>query len=311
MATELLCLHSPFSLYRNPLPRVIQANPLPRVIQANPLTLKVRCSVSTENVSLAETETRRSANYEPSSWDHDYLLSSENEEAIEIYKDKGQKLEAEVRSMISNEKAEFLTLLELIDTVQRLGLGYRFEIDIRKALDRFVSSEGFDAVTTTSLYATGLSFRLLRQHGFEVSQDVFNSFKDQNGNFMENLKEDIKAMLSLYEASFLALEGETILDEAKLFTIAHLKDLNEEKIGKDLAEQVNHALELPLHRRTQRLEAVWSIEAYRNKEDANQLLLQLAILDYNMVQAIYQRDLRETSRSVQGQNKQINSTQIN
>lgn len=63
---------------------------------------------------------------------------------------------------------------------------------------------------------------------------------------------------------------------------------------------MNHALELPL--RTQRLEAIWSIESYSNKEDANQVLLELAILDYNIVQSVYQRDLRETSRSVQEQN---------
>jgi isoprene synthase len=134
------------------------------------------------------------------------------------------------------------------------------------------------------------------------STEAFGGFKDQNGNFMENLKEDIEAILSLYEASFLALEGENILDEAKVFAISHLKELSEEKIGKDLAEQVNHALELPLHRRTQRQEAVWSIEAYRKKEDADQVLLELAILDYNMIQSVYQRDLRETSRSVQEQN---------
>lgn len=293
MATELLCLHRPISLTHK-----LFRNPLPKVIQATPLTLKLRCSVSTENVSFTETETetRRSANYEPNSWDYDYLLSSDTDESIEVYKDKAKKLEAEVRREINNEKAEFLTLLELIDNVQRLGLGYRFESDIRRALDRFVSSGGFDAVTKTSLHATALSFRLLRQHGFEVSQEAFGGFKDQNGKFLENLKEDIKAILSLYEASFLALEGENILDEAKVFAISHLKELSEEKIGKDLAEQVNHALELPLHRRTQRLEAVWSIEAYRKKEDADQVLLELAILDYNMIQSVYQRDLRETSR---------------
>ncbi|KAJ6371937.1 hypothetical protein OIU77_002286 [Salix suchowensis] len=127
-----------------------------------------------ENVSLTETETetetRRSANYEPNSWDYDYLLSSDTDDAIELYKDKAKKLDAEVRSKISNETAEFLTQLELIDTIQRLGLGYRFESEIRRALDRFVSSGGFESVAKTSLQATALSFRLLRQHGFDVSQ---------------------------------------------------------------------------------------------------------------------------------------------
>ncbi|KAH8484164.1 hypothetical protein H0E87_028553 [Populus deltoides] len=64
---------------------------------------------------------------------------------IEVYKDKAKKLEAEVRREINNEKGRVFTLLELIDNVQRLGLGYRSESDIRRALDRFVSSGGFDA----------------------------------------------------------------------------------------------------------------------------------------------------------------------
>ena len=64
--------------------------------------------------------------------------------------------------------------------------------------------------------------------------------------------------------------------------------------------QTGESLELPF--RKQRLEAIWSIESYSNKEDANQVLLELAILDYNIVQSVYQRDLRETSRSLQDQN---------
>lgn len=82
--------------------------------------------------------------------------------------------------MIDNENAEPLTVLELIDDLQRLGLGYRYEKGIRKALDRYVSSGGFDAVTKTSLHATALSFRLLRQHGFEVSQGTYPIYIPQS-----------------------------------------------------------------------------------------------------------------------------------
>ncbi|KAJ6371938.1 hypothetical protein OIU77_002287 [Salix suchowensis] len=183
MATEFLSLQRPFSLTHK-----MYRNPLPRVIHATPMTLKLRCSVSTRNVSLTETETetetRRSANYEPNSWDYDYLLSSDTDDAIELYKDKAKKLDAEVRSKINNETAEFLTQLELIDTIQRLGLGYRFESDIRRALDRYVSSGGLEAVAKTSLQATALSFRLLRQHGFEWA-DLCNAFL-QEAKFLYN-----------------------------------------------------------------------------------------------------------------------------
>ena len=104
-------------------------------------------------------------------------------------------------------------------------------------------------------------------------------------------------MLSLYEASFLGYEGEHILDEARAFTCFHLRNLlNEGRSGSIILEQVSHALELPLHRRIQRLEARWYIEAYGKRKDANRVLLEAAKLDFNIVQSTLQKDLQEMSR---------------
>ncbi|MBA0702682.1 hypothetical protein Goari_000021 [Gossypium aridum] len=58
---------------------------------------------------------------------------------------------------------------------------------------------------------------------------------------------------------------------------------------------VDHALELPLHWRMPRLEARWFIEAYEKNKDKNPIILELAILDYNIVQSIHQEDLRYVS----------------
>lgn len=102
-------------------------------------------------------------------------------------------------------------------------------------------------------------------------------------------------MLSLYEASYLAFEGENLLDEAKAFTSMHLKDLKRD-VTKSIEEQIIHALELPYHHRMQRLEARWYIEAYSKKEDANRALLELAKLDFNIVQSVHQRELQDMSR---------------
>ncbi|KAK6241592.1 hypothetical protein SCA6_006981 [Theobroma cacao] len=112
---------------------------------------------------------------------------------------------------------------------------------------------------------------------------------------MEFLCKDVKGMLSLYEASQLAFEGEDIMEEAFTFTRMHLKDLqcNQDKY---LSEQVSRALELPLHRRVRRLEARWHIEAYSEKVGANHTLLELAKLDFNMVQSTLQKDLQDMSR---------------
>jgi isoprene synthase len=86
------------------------------------------------------------------------------------YKDRAKKLEEDVGSMINNENADLLETLELIDDLQRLGLGYRFERDITRTLDNFASSKLCNEGIEKSLHATALSFRLLRQQGYQVSQ---------------------------------------------------------------------------------------------------------------------------------------------
>lgn len=85
---------------------------------------------------------------------------------VETYKEKLEKSEEEIKCMINEEDSSLLASLELIDEIQRLGLGYRFEEDIRKALDRISTMEGFNSGIEKSLHAAALSFRLFRQHGF-------------------------------------------------------------------------------------------------------------------------------------------------
>lgn len=138
-----------------------------------------------------------------------------------------------------------------------------------------------------------MEFILDTDHNAFESADVSNKFKDQNWSFMECLKEDIKDILSLYEAPFLALEGENLLEEAKALTRWNVEDLN----SRNLVKQANHALQLPLHRSTDKLTAEWSIEAHRKRGDANQIFLEFSILDCKMVQSVFQRDLRDISWS--------------
>lgn len=126
--------------------------------------------------------------------------------------------------------------------------------------------------------------------------ETFKSFFDEEEIFKECLCVDIEGMLALYEASFHLREGETILEEARDFATKYLNEYVNQSKNQYLCEMVNHALELPLHWRTIRMEARWFINAYRSKEDMNPTLLELAQLDFNMVQAIHQEDLKEVSR---------------
>lgn len=131
--------------------------------------------------------------------------------------------------------------------------------------------------------------------GFIIFSDVFEKFKDKNGKFKDNIAEDVRGLLSLYEASFLGFEGENILDEAREFTTMHLKNIKD-KTDPITTEEVNHALELPFHRRVERLEARRSIESYSKTGELNQALLTLAKIDFNTVQALYQRDLQDVTK---------------
>ncbi|CAL5356704.1 unnamed protein product [Camellia sinensis] len=126
---------------------------------------------------------------------------------------------------------------------------------------------------------------------------VFNSFRDKFGNFKKSLCEDTKGLLSLYEASYLLMEDESILEEARDFTAKHLKEwLKKERIDPNLGMLVSHSLELPLHWAMPRMEARWFIDAYERRLDMNAKLLEFAKLDFNMLQAIHQEDLKHAPR---------------
>lgn len=104
-------------------------------------------------------------------------------------------------------------------------------------------------------------------------------------------------MLSLYEASFYLFEDETILDKARDFTSNYLKDyLSQNKGNYHTSLLVTHALELPLHWRVARWEAQWFINVYETKQNMNPSLLQFAKLDFNIVQSMYQEELKYASR---------------
>ncbi|XP_048233291.1 terpene synthase 10-like isoform X2 [Ricinus communis] len=196
-----------------------------------------------------------------------------------------------------NEAVIPLDQLELIDTLQRLGLAYHFQDEINKILNNIYIQNRFEKTwTKEDLHATALQFRLLRQHGYNISQEIFNIFLDDLGNFKACIGEDLKGLLSLYEASYLSEEGENILEVARKFaTICLQKYTTLQDKDQFLSMIISHSLELPLHWRVPRLETRWFIEVYERKEGTNPLLLELSKLDFNNVQAIHQEDLKYVS----------------
>ncbi|KAK7324202.1 hypothetical protein VNO77_27728 [Canavalia gladiata] len=253
-----------------------------------------QCKASNKLSNNGEIKVRRrSGNFKPSIWTYDYIQSLSSEYKEEKYLEQGRVLREEVRLMLGRLENQ-LDQLELIDVLQRLGIAYHFSDEISNILDNIYKMDAFKR--KKNLYATALEFRLLRQHGYDISTDVFSCFQDEMGNFKKSLSTDVEGMLSLYEASFHLLEGETSLDEERDFTSQFLKEYLNQNKGDHISLLISHALELPLHWRIPRWEAQWFINACDRKQNMSPALIQLAKLDFNTLQAIYQDELKYTSR---------------
>ncbi|KAF5198870.1 (-)-alpha-terpineol synthase [Thalictrum thalictroides] len=233
--------------------------------------------------------------YQPTIWDYDFVESLQSSFVGETCTNKTEKLKEDVRILLKKAVGS-LAQFELIDVLGRLGIGHLFEDDIKTSLSN-VYNDNDRFLRDDNLYATALTFRVFRQHGFKVSQDVFKIYMDETGKFNESVCQDVKGLLSLYEASHLVAGGEKILDKAISFTTNHLKAHLDKGITEpNLAAQVSRSLEIPMHWRMLRSEAKWYMDVYAKEKSMNPTLLQLAKMDFNMVQATLQTDLRNMSR---------------
>ncbi|KAJ0081036.1 hypothetical protein Patl1_10180 [Pistacia atlantica] len=252
----------------------------------------VQCKASIKMCD--ETIVRRSANYQPSIWSFDYVQSLKSEYVGESWAQRVKKLKKDVRLMLDT-MVDPLHQLELVDDLQRLGISYHFEYEIKSILNSIYKKNQ----KQKSLYAVALEFRLLRQHGYDISTEIFNNFRDEKRNFKSCLKNDCKGILSLYEAAFLLKEGENaIFHDIRSLTTSYLKAYVKDNKDQYLSTLVSHALELPLNWRMLRLEARWFIDVYERRPDMNNAVLELAKLDFDMVQATHQDDLKYSSRYV-------------
>ncbi|CAI0454694.1 unnamed protein product [Linum tenue] len=207
----------------------------------------------------------------------------------------------EVKST-GDEEAIIADKLRLVDAVQRLGIGYHFEPEIEKALEK-VHDMGEGLFTNIDdkgkdLHHAALRFRLLRQQGFPASQDAFRKLKNSEGRFKEWVSRDRQGLLSLYEAAHLAFNGEDILDEALIFATKNLKSpsiIQHNTNPNSFQKQIDFALRFPAWKCVPRSLARHSIDFYSEDTSQNQKLLMFAKMDFNMVQNLHQQELYEIS----------------
>ncbi|XP_056167291.1 (-)-germacrene D synthase-like isoform X2 [Syzygium oleosum] len=235
---------------------------------------------SSPNKGAGPVIQRKSAGYHPSVWG-DYFLKYASPSNSVKFKFLGrvegqiEELKGEVRKMLAGVMDKPSRMLHWIDQIQRLGIDYHFESEIDEQLEQIHKS-----------------YSQLVHEDFKV----LNKFKDSEGNFQESLITDARGLLSLYEACHLRCHGDSILDEALPFAIAHLESIDESKVSTSLAKQVKHALKQPLRRGLPRLEARRYIPLYQEEPSHDEVLLALAKLDFNLLQEQHQKELGKITR---------------
>nr|WBW04473.1 terpene synthase [Ficus esquiroliana] len=249
-------------------------------------------------IKATPTTIRRTADFHPTIWgDHFLKSTSESTEAVEVLTEQQevQKMKEEVKRMFAVAAPNPSETLELIDTIQRLGLDYHFEDEISEKLreNKKISLDKYNS----DLHIVSLWFRLLRQEGYNVSSVIFEKFTNEQGKFNNALASDAQGMLSLYEASHLMVHGEPILEEALAFTTTHLQSLTtSSRLSPFLAAQVKHALNQPIRKGLPRVEARRYISMYEENTSHNEVLLNFAKLDFNVLQKMHQKELRDITR---------------
>ncbi|RZC93388.1 hypothetical protein C5167_026001 [Papaver somniferum] len=267
-----------------------------------------RLPVSTKR--LAQSEDSVHFQYQPAIWDNHFvesvpktnymaiivLIFHSSSSLYELHKTDTElpvkNIKQQVKGLLKNA-VKPLEKLELIDAIQRLGMSYFIEEEILKILEDMYHDRDDAQKMKDNLYATSLRFRLFRQYGFYESQannkfilrvvDVFDEFRHAEGGFKETIVYDIKGMLSLFEAAHLLMKGESILSEAILLTRKYLSENGSNK-------------KTPFHWRVPRSETRFYIEAYESQNDMNPPLLELAKVNFNMVQAQHKMELMHVLR---------------
>uniref|UniRef100_A0ACD5UVX5 Uncharacterized protein n=1 Tax=Avena sativa TaxID=4498 RepID=A0ACD5UVX5_AVESA len=238
-------------------------------------------------IPAATPEMTNQTGFEPSQWG-DFFIEYEPkplQRSEEWMVTRADKLKEDVRMMFN---ARSSSRIFLVDTLQHLGIDHLFQEQIHDTLRDISENE---LTSSATLYEEALRFCLLREHGHWVSADVFDKFKGEDGTFNKDITSEPIGLLSLYNASHLLTHDEPKLEEAITFARHHLELLSY-SLKSPLAKQVKRALHRPLPRACKRVETLHYISDYEEEQGHNPILLELAKLDFNLLQHVHLKELK-------------------
>jgi hypothetical protein len=256
--------------------------------------------------------------------DDGWIQSLSSPYGAPAYRERAEKLIEEIKHLLFRYMEDrcnddLIKRAQIVDMVQCLGIDRHFQHELRGALDclyRCWNERGIGVGSGDSLIkdlnATALGFRVLRLHQYNVSSGVLENFKDENGQFFcnstgeqEEENKRVRSMLSLLRASSISFPGEKVMDEAKAFATDYLNRFltgrSVTDVEQSLLREVKYALEFPWHCSVPRSEARSFIEIYGQNDSwlksiMNKKILELAKLDFNILQSTHQKDLQLISR---------------
>lgn len=263
---------------------------------------------------------RRTANHHGNVWDDSVIQCLNSAYGAPAYHERVERLIEEIKHLLLSEmedtNLDLIKRLQTVDTLECFGIDRHFQHEIKTAAldyvyrcwnERGIGVGSRDSLTK-DLNATALGFRALRLHRYNVSSGVLENFKNEHGKFFCNFSGDerVRSMLSLLRASEISFPGEKVMEEAKAFTREYLNQVlagrgDVTDVDQSLLREVKYALEFPWHCSVPRWEARSFIEIYSQnhswlKSKINQKILELAKLDFNILQCIYQKETQYFSR---------------
>ncbi|XP_042757023.1 probable terpene synthase 4 isoform X2 [Lactuca sativa] len=199
----------------------------------------------------------------------------------------------EVRNLLKHVQDEPLKSMDMVNALQKLCINHHFKEEIDSILKTHYTKifNGHVSNHDQSLYEVSINFRILRQQGYYIpADDVFAGFKQKNGIFLEEMTEDVKGLMTLYEASQLSIEGEHILEEAADFSSHALKEMIP-FLDQDEAIMVKNTLEHSY----QKTSSTFMVKKFI-KHYSGTTMSQLAEMELAKLQALHRTEVTQIFR---------------